>query len=146
MSKRDHEVEVRRLMNALAESVANATDEELREDLAAQQIGPERAGQTLKAMLLQTADEWAAQRRHRAREAWVSSESESRIRPGSGEIPVDRMRDFLGGLLTRKREFAAELTLAHRDFESWTDDDIRSLYQEALALGLAPDDGGDREG
>lgn len=145
MSKRDYEVEFRRLMNALAESVADAMDEELREDLMAQPVGSEPPGQKVKAMLLQTADEWAAQRRHRAREAWVHSERESRIRPEFGETSVGRMRDFLEGLFTRKPELAAQLTLAHRDFKSWTDRDIRSLYQKALALGLAPADGRDPE-
>lgn len=145
MSKRDYEVELRRLMNALAESVANATDEELGEDQAVPQVGPEGSGETVKAMLLQTADEWAAQRRRQAREAWSHSERESRIRPEFGETSLDRMRDFLEGLFTKKPELAAQLTLAHRDFTSWTDGDIRSMYEKALALGLAPDDGRDRE-
>ena len=132
-------------MNALAESVASATDEELLEDPAAQPVGSERPGQTVKAMLLQTADEWAAQRRHRAREAWAHSESESRVAAELEETPVDRMRDFLEGLLTGTPEFAEQLTLAHRDFESWTDGDIRSMYEKALALGLAQNDGRDPE-
>jgi len=145
MSKRDYEGELQRLMDALAESVADATDEELREDLAAQPVGSERPDENLKAMLLQTADEWAAQRRHRAREAWNQREREPRIRPELAETSLDRMRDFLEALLRKKPEFAAELTLAHRDFNTWTDDDIRSLYEEALELGLAPGDGGDRK-
>ena len=145
MSKRDHAVEFRRLMNALAESVASATDEELLEDVTAQPVGSERPGQKVKAMLLQTVDEWAAQRRHRVREAWAHSESESRVGAELEETSVDRMRDFLEELFTRTPEFAEQLTLAHRDFESWSDSDIRSLYRQALALSSAPDDGRDEE-
>lgn len=145
MSKRNYEAEYRRLMNALAESVANATDEELQEDLPARPVDSEGQGGKVKAMLLQAADKWAAQRRHQAREAWARGERESRTRSELGETSVDRMRGFLEGLFARKPELAEALTLAHRDFRSWDDRDIRSLYQKALALGLASDDVRDRE-
>ena len=140
MSERDYEVELRRLMNALAESVASATDEELLEDLTAQPASSERSGQNVKAMLLQTADEWATQRRHQAREVWVHRERESRMGTELGETSVKKIRHFLEGLFVETPELAAELTFAHRDFESWSDSDIRSLYRQALELGLVPDD------
>jgi hypothetical protein len=128
-------------MAALAEHVAGASDEDLLVDAEAAGVDPAAVGSHVRGLLSAS-----IQRAKKARLAKARAEHEGAVETYAAraiELPRDPAvrRDLLASVIGRlpgMRE--AVVTLQHRDFESFSDEDVESALRQLQALGLLDDD------
>jgi len=138
MSKKpqNYEEELRAIMNALAESVAEASDEEILEETRAQGKDPTEAAGRVRNVLL---DAGKAYRQRRLREAQHQYESHiAAMGARTYNLPtsaIDRRR-LLDLVLSRQPAMRSALTAQYRQFTSLTETDVESCLKQLQELGL----------
>jgi len=122
---RDYEAELRALMDALAESVVEATDEEIISEMREGGEDPAAAAEGVRA------------NRVEAQEAYEKRVDAIRRRTFSLPTAPESRRKLLAVVMTRKPDLRSALvTLQHRDFKEWTDTDIQNCLEQLGALGV----------
>jgi hypothetical protein len=134
---RDYEAELLAIMNALAESVAEASDADILAE--AREVG-EDSGQTaarVRALFAHAVKDYEQRRLREAQKDYDERVRALRSRPYAlPGTPEDRRRLF-DLVMSRKPEIgAALLTAQHREFKDLTDADIRSFLEQLGALGV----------
>lgn len=134
---RDYEAELRAIMDALAESMAEASDEDVLRE--AREVGedPRTTGDRVRNVLKRAAKDFE-QRRLRAAEKTHAERVQS-LRARSYTLPntPEDRRKLFTLVITRKPELGRALvTLQNREFRSFTDADIQSCLEQLGALGL----------
>ena len=134
---RDYEAELLAIMNALAESVADASDADvLAEDREAGE-DPGRTAARVHALLGRAAKDYEQRRLREAQKAYDQRVRTLRARPYAlPRMPEDRRKLFVL-VMSRKPEIgAALLTAQHREFKDLTDADVQSCLEQLAALGV----------
>jgi hypothetical protein len=132
----DYEAELRAMMDALAESAAQASDKEILAEVRESGEDPEAVAARVRG-ILKTAVTSYEQRRLRAAEESYRSRVEA-IRRQSRAIPAtpERRRELFMAIMARQPGLGAALvTLQNREFRSLTDADIHSALEQLAALG-----------
>jgi hypothetical protein len=134
---RDYEAELRALMEALAESVAGAPDEEIINETREGGEDPSAAAEEVRAVLRNAVKAYEQRHLHEAQKAYEEHVDAIRRRTFSlPTAPADR-RKLLTFVMTLKPDLSsALLTLQHRDFKEWTDTDIQKCLEQLGALGV----------
>jgi hypothetical protein len=134
---RDYEAELRALMEALAESVAGAPDEEIVNETREGGEDPAIAAEEVRAVLRNAVKSYEQRHLREAQKAYENHVDAIRRRTFSLPTePADR-RKLLTFVMTRKPDLSsALLTLQHRDFKEWTDTDIQKCLEQLGALGV----------
>ncbi len=138
MSKKpqNYEEELRAIMNALAESVAEASDEEILEETRAQGEDPTEAAGRVRNLLVNAATTY---RQRRLREAQQQYESHiAAMREKIYLLPTSTIerRRLLDLVLSRQPAVRSALTAQYREFTSLTDNDVESCLKQLQELGL----------
>lgn len=134
---RDYETELRALMEALAESVVAATDEELINETREAGEDPTAAAEEVRAVLRNAVKAYEQRHLVEAQKAYEQRVDAIRRRTFSLPTTAENRRKLLNVVLTRKADLSsALLTLQHRDFTEWTDADVQSCLEQLGALGV----------
>lgn len=140
MGKRTAEEKIHGLLKDVAESVLEATDEEIIEDVRAQGRNPASVAQEVRTILLQSVIAHkktkllAAQRRH--------EKQVEELRDKTFTLPntPDAMRALLAKILSLVPDYrTASLTAQYRDFSDLSDEDVRQHLVQLAQLGVLED-------
>jgi hypothetical protein len=133
--RRDDDNKLWEVMSALAESVAEAPDEELLEE--ANELSGEDSAEETRALLLKAV---RARRLQAAREEYRRRRAE--LAEGAGtdlpSTPAAR-RGLLAAIFNAQPRLQLALTAQHRVFESLTDDEVESYLRQLSSLGALAD-------
>ena len=129
--KNQYDEELHLLMSFLAESVAQMSDDQIKEE-----YGSEPRSRT-KDILKATLKDLDKQKLQQARAQYESAANELSLR--SYKLPPDKSerRDLLSALLTWQPDLrSVAFTAQHRDLKDLTDSDIESFLRQLAELGL----------
>ncbi len=134
---RDYEAELRAIMEALAESVAEASDEEILRETREAAEDPRVIADRVRDVLRRAAKDFEQRRLRAAEKAHEEHVQSLRTRSSSlPNTPEDRRKLFTL-VMTRKPELGQALvTLQNREFKNFTDADIQSCLEQLGALGV----------
>lgn len=131
---------LRRILDTVAESVAEATDAEILEDVKAQGKNPAVVAQEVRTVLLRSV---IAHGKTKLRAAQIQHEQQvvalRRIRFSLPDTPA-AMRALLAKVLTLVPEYeTALLTAQYRGFSELSDEDVRQHLVQLAQLGVLED-------
>ena len=134
---RDYEAELLAIMNALAESVAEAPDADILAEAREAGEDPGRTAARVRALVGRAAKDYEQRRLREAQKAYDQRVRTLRARPYAlPRMPEDRRKLFVL-VMSRKPEIgSALLTAQHREFKDLTDADIQSCLEQLGALGV----------
>lgn len=136
-SRNIENLRLRRVLEALADSVSVAPDQELLDDAIADGVDVTAEAARVRQMLLGTVLQVKKERRREAGRA-----HERHVKEMANQVsrvpqsPAERRALLDSILFTRPDMKPAVVTLQHRDFESFSDTDIESALRQLDMLGL----------
>lgn len=135
-SKNRHDLHLHALVDALARSVTEAADEEVREDAHSSGVDLNANAAQLKQMLSETATRFRKRKFFEAQQQY--KEEVQRIQNRSAQLPESaaERRALLQLVAAQHAQGAMALTAHGRDLERLSDSDVTSLLEELAALGL----------
>ncbi len=131
----DSELELRRVVDQIASSVLEATDEEIEEEVRAEGEDPDASAERLRARLLGLVDRErekrfaAAKERHRRKQA-TAPEGGVEL-PGTPEARMELLVAAVAAMAKKR----TPLTLQHRDLDGMSDADVTRLLRQLAKLG-----------
>lgn len=138
MSKKpdSHEGELAAIMNTLAESVAEASTEEILEDVRVHGDNPTEVAQQTKDVLLNTLKLNRQRHLHEAQKQYdlriaVMQAKTYQLPPAASE-----RRQLLDLVLSQQSAVRSVLTAQHREFASLSDNDVESFLRQLQELGF----------
>lgn len=136
---RDYRGELRHIMNALADAVAEASDEELRHEAQEAEIDLQAEAENVRAVLRRSVDKF---RKRRLAEARRDYETQASILLSKAyELPKTprEKRDLLTSILTAKPQMQGIFTVQFRELDQLSDDDIENFLRKLAELGILDD-------
>ena len=134
---RDYETELRAIMDALAESVAEASDADLHAEAREMGENPAQTAERVRAVLRRAAKDYDQRRLREAQKAYEERVQSIQSRPYVLPKTPERRRALFTVVMTRKPQLGQALVTAqHRDFKNLTDADIQSCLEQLGALGV----------
>jgi hypothetical protein len=138
--ERNYKEGLAHVMNTLAESTLDLSDEEVEAEIREEGDDPKETADHIRKLLRKAVKEHQqrhlieAQERYEARIAAMNDEES--FLPASAE----EQRDLFMSVMTNKPEVGtALLTAQHRDFKDLTEADIKSYLKQLKALGALDD-------
>ena len=123
------------MFNALAESICNASDDELLEDLRQEGVDPEAEANRLKEMMLDTLKAFQQRGLVSAQEGYRRRVEQ--LEGGKYPIPESRQeRRSLFSLILQQPQYAGLVTAQYRDFKDLSDEDIETCLEDLAELGI----------
>jgi hypothetical protein len=129
---RDYEAELRRVMNALADSIVDASDEEIVAEMRDEGLDPEAEAAKVRELLL------AAAKKEKRRQAQLRYEAETaRLRARDYRLPATafEQRALLASFLAARPSMRSQLTAQFRDLNELSDSDIENSLKKLDDLG-----------
>lgn len=135
-SKLPHDIQLRSIIDAMNDSVVNASEEEVRDEAAAMGVDLTRNAQRLKQMFSDTAKAFKKRKFVEAQQEY--ERQTTRYQSTSFEAPktASEKRALLQLVAAQHAQTGGGLTAKFRDLESISDNDLDSLLQELAALGF----------
>jgi hypothetical protein len=130
------EQELADIMNALAESVAAASDEEILQEARARGEDPAEAARATKDLLLNAAQTYRQRRLHEAQREYENHIAIMQTRTYELPVSVAERRQLLNLIVSRQSALRAALTAQYRDFTSIADTDVESCLKQLQELGF----------
>lgn len=143
--KRNYDEELARIMNGLAESSLEMSDEELEEELQEEGDAPERVAEEVRGVLRR------AVKAHRQRNLLAAQKKyEERLlhleeKKYSLPDSIEEQRGLLMGLLAANSNVRSLLTAQNRDFTDLPDSEVTSYLKQLHELGALDDPSGGKE-
>lgn len=143
--KRNYDEELARIMNGLAESTLEMSDEELEEELREEGDAPERVAEDVRGVLRRAVKAHrqknllAAQKKYEER--LIHLEKKKYSLPDS----IEEQRGLLMGLLAGNSNVRSLLTAQNRDFTDLPDSEVTSYLKQLYELGAIDDLAGEKE-
>ena len=123
------------LIDALSDSVLEANDDEIIEELRMNGINPDAEAARMKAMMLDTLKAFRPRALRAARAAYTRQvEAINRKRHSIPKTPGERRKLF--AFFTQQPQFAQFVTAQYRNLENLTDNDIESYLEDLDELGI----------
>ncbi|MGA8644183.1 hypothetical protein [Candidatus Binatus sp.] len=123
------------LIDALDDSILEASDEDLLEELRMRGVDPDAEAARLKTMMLGTVKAFRQRALEAARAAYSSQIKKMEKKPYSlPKTPKERRQLF--SLFTQQPQFAEFVTAQYRDLENLTDNDIETYLEDLAELGI----------
>jgi len=131
-----------RVLDGLAESIAEAPEEQLLEELQQEGIDPAANASATRALLLGAVVKHEQRLLNEARERIRSRRQETTVLTGTAP---EARRTLLQRLFTSQPQFAEMVTAHYRDLSQLTDGDVESCLEDLAELGvsLEPTDKGE---
>jgi DNA repair photolyase len=128
-----HDEELNRLMSFLAESVAEMSEDQIKEEYRSE------ARPRTKEILQATLNDLNKQKLREARSQYESAAKELSLR--RYKLPADRSgrRALLSSILAQRPDLrSVAFTAHHRELKDFTDSDVESFLKQLAELGLLP--------
>jgi len=125
------------IMEALGDSVLEASDDEIIEELRLAGVDPDAEAARLKAKMLATVKAFR-QRALAAAQAGYRSRLEQVDRKPYAVPKTPAARRELFSFVIQQPQYAQYVTAQYRDLENLTDNDIESYLQDLAELGILP--------
>ncbi len=137
---RDDEERLERIIGGAAESVLEATDEEIEAEVRAEGLDPTEVAEDVRGVLLGALERFRAKERlQRSRGEYEARVAELSEREHDlPEMPQER-RQLLALAFRARPQAAGMLTLQFRDLESLPDEDVASCLRQLAELGVLDD-------
>ncbi len=141
MATRDpsHEAGFRHVIDRAAESVLDATEEEIQEEMRLAGDDPEEAAERLRAKLLDAAERG---RKHRVgiwRKRWQRSVARiEALEHQLPETPAERL-DLLYTVVEAEPELRQMITVQHHELKDLPDEDVSRYLRQLADLGALDD-------
>lgn len=136
MSNTDYERRLRAVMDGLAESYAEASDEDLLQEARDAGVDIEMSAERLKTTMLDIVARHKRFRLAEARSAYESAVHELATRTSTLPATVETRRALFDAVVLSKPELQGLLTAQFRDLEALSDADIESCLRQFQALGI----------
>lgn len=136
---RDYRGELREVMNALAEAVAESSDEELLAEAQEAGLDLEAEAESVRAALRRSVEKFKKQKLEQARRDYELAASALFTKKYSlPEAPRER-RNLLANILTAQPQMQGMLTVQFRELNQLSDEDIESSLRKLAELGMLDD-------
>lgn len=134
------EEKAHRVLEAIAESIAEASDEEILDDMRADGEDPAVVAQEVRSVLLRGVTAYKKAKLRAAHEQHERQVEELRHKDFSLPDTPAAMRALLAKVLSLRPEYgAAVLTAQYRDFSELSDEDVRQHLVQLAHLGALQD-------
>ena len=133
---RNYRREFEAFMDAIAQSIEMARDEELLQEARDEGRDPHADASTLRASLLHTVREHRVKTLREARSAYDREVRNLKSRDFDLPKQPSEMRALLAHVFSARPEMQAVLTAQHRDLKDLSDSDIESCLKRLAALGV----------
>lgn len=134
------EKELRAIMYALAESVAEAADEEILAEASEEGNDPGTAAEQIRNLLRNAVKAYQQRKLREAQQQYEHRVAAMREKTYALPVTTEGRRALLTAVFARVPEMQdALLTTQHRDFTSFTDTDIESYLKQLKELGVLDD-------
>lgn len=134
-NKRNDEEKLDALIDALGDSVLEASDEEILEELRMSGVDPDAEAARLKAMMLGTVKAFRQRALEAARAAYSRQIEQMEKKPHPiPKTPTERRKLF--SFLAQQPQFAEFVTAQYRNLEDLTDNDIETYLEDLAELGI----------
>lgn len=140
MSRPKNQVErLRALLDAIEENILQAIDEEFIEEKVAVGEDPENAALHIQSIIQTGIKKQRQKKLHAARDGYERLVARQR---GDSSLPEDpaEKRALLDELLTSNGGVPHEITMAFREGKHMSDDDVTSILEDLLELGILSDE------
>ena len=141
---RDYIGELRQLANAVADSVAQAPDEEIVTELKEQGKDPENEGERVRGVLMRAVTAYKRRKLEHARAEY--EKKAARLRPVATALPgtPGQRRKLLQSILGARPQLQTALTMQYRESEGLApdelpDDEVDSYLRQLRELGVLDD-------
>lgn len=132
-----HEKELRAIMYALAESIAQASDEEILAEVYEEGDNPEIAAEHIRSGLRDTVKAYQQQKLRAAQQQYEAHIAGMRNKEYALPTTPEARRTLLAAVFARIPDIqTALLTTQYRDFTNLTDADIESQLKQLKELGV----------
>jgi hypothetical protein len=136
---RDYRGELREVMNALADSVAETSDKELLAEAQEAGLDLEAEAESVRAVLRRSIDKFRKRKLEQARRDYEIAASALFTKEYSlPETPRDRKR-LLTNILAAKPQMQDMLTVQFRELDQLSDEDVESSLRKLAELGILDD-------
>ena len=123
------------MFNALAESICNASDDELLEDLRQEGVDPEAEANRLKEMMLDTLKAFQQHGLVSAQEGYRRRVEQ--LEKKKYPIPESRQAQrTLFSFVLQQPQYAGLVTAQYRDLEDLSDEDVETCLEDLAELGI----------
>ena len=123
------------MFDALAESICNASDDELLEDLRQEGVDPEAEANRLKEMMLDTLKAFQQHGLVSAQEGYRRRVEQ--LEKKKYPIPESRQAQrTLFSFVLQQPQYAGLVTAQYRDLEDLSDEDIETCLEDLAELGI----------
>lgn len=135
----NYKQELRAIMDALAESVIDSTDEEILEEVREEGLQPEAIAKQVHETLLSSVKKY--RKRHLTEAMEKYQNSVSKIQTEKCDLPStpEERRTLLSYIFNSKPQIQQMVTAQFRDFNELTDTDVESLLSQIQKLGILKD-------
>lgn len=136
------EKQLKAILDALADSVEQASDEELLEDERAANRDAAKTETDVKRSLRTAVSRYQRQARERLRRSYEDQVAQQTAKGSWTIAPLEKKRAFLAHVLTQRPGLKGMLTAQHRDFKNLPEEDVDSYLEDLAALGVLDELGG----
>ena len=138
MSKtsKSYEAELAAVMNALAESVADASDDEILGELKAQGENAKTIAKETRELLLKTVVSYKQKRLLEALKQYETHVAVIQARSYDLPSSAAERRQLLSLVISHHAEMQSAMTMQHRQFSNLSDADVESCLKQCKELGL----------
>ena len=134
-NKRSSSERLEAMFEALAESICDASDGELLEDLRQEGVDPEAEANRLKGMMLDTLKAFQQRRLVSAREGYRRRVEQLEIKKYPIPENPHEQRSLFSLVLQHPR-YAGLVTAQYRDLKDLSDEDIETYLEDLAELGI----------
>ena len=136
---RDYRGDLREVMNALAEAVAEASDEEIQAEAQETGLDLEAEAESVRALLRRSVEKFKRRKLEQARRDYELAASALFTKAYHlPETPQER-RSLLTNILAAQPQMQGMLTVQFRELEQLSDEDIESSLRKLAELGMLDD-------
>ena len=135
-SPKNHMEKLRALLDAVEEDILRASDEEIIEDTKTAREDPEASAQHVQSLIQSGIKRQRQKKLRAAREGY--NRSAARQQRSTSPLPDDsaERRALLDGILASHGNVPREITMAFREGKHMSDDDVASILDDLVELGI----------
>ena len=124
------------LLDTIEDSILRADDEEILEDIALEGRDPEQAAEDIKNLISQSIKSHNRKKLKAAQKGYRRAISARAQRVVDLPDLPDEKRALLHSIIADRNNIPAEITMAFRDGDHMSDDDVSSVLDDLAALGF----------
>lgn len=135
----DYRGELREILNALADAVADASDRDILADAQEEGLNPEAEADKMKALLRRSVDKFRKRKLEQARLDYERASSALFTKTYKLPDTPRQKRDLLTNLLISQPQMQGMLTVQFRELNQLSDEDVENSLKKLAELGVLDD-------